>query len=291
MAKNAQVAVINDEINRELADPAVVRALLATTFKGLNNVTMKQAMLEGMVRGFKFRDFLEKNVYAIPYANNYSLVTSIDYARKRGMRAGIIGKGAPIFVMDGKKIISCAVTVKRAVGKHIGEYTAEVYFDEYTTGRNLWSTKPRTMIAKVAEMHALRMACPEELSQMYSEEEFEKDGPVQHERMEPYQVARVIPAEEDEGQGKRTPKELPPVVEEVAQVVSEEPKREVAPLTPKQAKEMRMEICTLLTKKTGFKTLGATKDAISDKTFDLFGCTFEEDNYRYILEELTNMEK
>jgi hypothetical protein len=31
------------------------------------------------------------------------------------------------------------------------------------------------MLAKVAEMHALRMACPEELSQTYLQEEFERE--------------------------------------------------------------------------------------------------------------------
>ena len=31
------------------------------------------------------------------------------------------------------------------------------------------------MIAKVAEMHALRMACPEELSQSYIEEEMDEN--------------------------------------------------------------------------------------------------------------------
>ena len=35
--------------------------------------------------------------------------------------------------------------------------------------------KPRTMISKVAEMHALRMACPEELAQSYVEEEVEAE--------------------------------------------------------------------------------------------------------------------
>jgi signal recognition particle GTPase len=49
-----------------------------------------------------------------------------------------------------------------------------VYFKEFSTGRNLWLSKPRVMIAKVAEMHALRKACPEELAQAYTEEEIEQ---------------------------------------------------------------------------------------------------------------------
>lgn len=162
---------LKNEITKQLGDKETFNTLLSTTFKGLQPTVVKRAIMEGMMRGFEFKDFLEKNIYAIPFKGAYSLVTSIDYARKLGMRSGVVGKSAPTFEMDGKKILSCTITVKRKVREYVGEYTATVFFDEYTTGRNLWTSKPRTMIAKVAEMHALRMACPEEMSQVYVEEE------------------------------------------------------------------------------------------------------------------------
>lgn len=168
---------IQKEINESLGNKETFQALVTTTFKGLEVGSVKKAMFEGMMRGFTFKDFLEKNVYAIPFKNSYSLVSSIDYARKIGMRSGVVGKSAPSFTMleGGRKIESCTVTVKRKGGDTVGDYTATVFFDEYSTGRNLWITKPRTMIAKVAEMHALRMACPEELAQVYVEEDVEKE--------------------------------------------------------------------------------------------------------------------
>lgn len=162
---------IQEEINTQLASKEVMNALIATTFKGLEVNLIKRAIMEGMMRGFQFKDFLEKNVYAIPFRDGYSLVTSLDYARKVGMRSGVIGKSAPGYAEKDGKVIACSITIKRKVGEEIGEYTATVFFDEYNTGYNLWKTKPRTMLAKVAEMHALRMACPEELAQSYSEEE------------------------------------------------------------------------------------------------------------------------
>jgi hypothetical protein len=173
--KMSKLEIINKEINTEIANVEVQKALLATTFKGLDILHMKQALLEGMMRGFEFKDFLEKNIYAVPFGSNYSLVTSIDYARKVGMRSGVVGKSAPEYAEKDGKLVSCTITIKRASNGLIGEYTATVYFDEYTTNRNLWTTKPRTMIAKVAEMHALRMACPEEMSQIYTEEELESE--------------------------------------------------------------------------------------------------------------------
>lgn len=171
-----ELTKIHEEVNGQLANKEVLNTLVLTTFKGLKPESIKQAVVEGMMRGFEFKDFLEKNIYAIPFGQGYSLVTSIDHARKIGMRSGVIGKSEPVYEMsaDGKKIVACSVTIKRKIGNEIGDFTAKVYFDEYTTGRNQWTTRPRTMIAKVAEMHALRMACPEEMAQSYVEEEMEK---------------------------------------------------------------------------------------------------------------------
>lgn len=175
------IVKIQDEINSQIANKDVMNALITTTFKGLDVGNIKRAIREGMMRGFTFKDFLEKNVYAIPFKTGYSLVTSIDYARKVGMRSGVIGKSAPTFEEKDGKIVSCTVTIKRKVGETVGDYSETVFFAEYyKAGYNgkpsLWDTKPRTMIAKVAEMHALRMACPEELSQSYSEEEVEQES-------------------------------------------------------------------------------------------------------------------
>lgn len=172
----SKVALIKKEINAQLGDAETVKSLLDTTFKGLEPTTMKRAMLEGMIRGFSFQDFLEKNVYAIPYGTNYSLVTSIDYSRKIGAKSGIVGVDAPVYKESDGKIISCSVTVhKRFPDGYVGAFTAEPDFKEYSTSKNLWATKPKTMIAKVAEMHALRKACPEELAQSYVEEEIQKE--------------------------------------------------------------------------------------------------------------------
>lgn len=169
------IETYNKEINNEISKPEVQKALLATTFKGLSIESAKRAMLEGMMRGFTFKDFLEKNVYAVPFGQSYSLVTSIDYARKIAMKSGLAGKSAPTYTFDGDQVETCTVTVKRNVSGYVGDYTATVYFSEYTTGKNLWVTKPKTMIAKVAEMHALRAGFPELMAQQYVEEEFDSE--------------------------------------------------------------------------------------------------------------------
>jgi hypothetical protein len=180
---------IQAEVTKELANKETLQALVATTFKGLQPENVKEAIVAGMIRGFSFKDFLEKNIYAIPYGKGYSLVTSIDYARKVGMRSGVVGKSEPVYEDKDGRIVACSVTIKRKVNpKDIGEFTAKVYFAEYTTGQNLWTKKPRTMIAKVAEMHALRMACPEELSQMYTVEEMGESKIIEVGKLEPIDI-------------------------------------------------------------------------------------------------------
>ena len=92
------------------------------------------------------------------------------------MKGGQVGKKAPTFTeKEDGRIETCTVTVQKKIDSYIGDYTATVYFSEYDKGRDNWKTKPRTMIAKVAEMHALRMAFPEELSETYIEDEFREE--------------------------------------------------------------------------------------------------------------------
>jgi len=182
------IKIIKYEINKKINDKEIFNSLLQTTFKGLEQQIAKRAMLDGALRGFKFEDFLEKNVYAIPFKGEYSLVTSIDYARKIGMKSGVVGKSEPKFVFDKDgNVESCTITIKRKVDNYVGDYSATVFFDEYYKPpfkkngyeiKSLWDTKPKTMIAKVAEMHALRMACPEELAQAYIEEDYQAEEKV-----------------------------------------------------------------------------------------------------------------
>lgn len=170
------IALANKELDSQLSDSSVMRALIATTFSGFRNeLIVKQACLEAMMRGYSFQDILSKKIYAIPFKGSYALVQSIADVRAIAMKSGQVGKSAPTYVEDDKgNIISCSITIKKKIGETVGDYTATVFFKEYNTGYNQWASKPRTMIAKVAEMHANRMAFPEVLHQAYIEGEFEE---------------------------------------------------------------------------------------------------------------------
>lgn len=180
----------NKAIETEVANPIVMNSLMAITFKGITNpATVKRAMLEGMIRGFKIEDFLKKKIYATPFWDSkagemgYALVESIANVRDIAMQSGQTGKSKPEYEYeDDGSIRSCTVTIWKKDGHEMG-YTSTVFFKEYekppTKNRDgketpgMWQTKPHTMIAKVAEMHALRSAFPE-LAESYIEDEFDR---------------------------------------------------------------------------------------------------------------------
>lgn len=176
--ENNKIALV-DSINQELSTQLTAEtynSLMSTAFKGFKSKEkIKEACLEIMLRGYKFDDIVKKKIYAITYGGEYSLVQSINDVRTIAIASKkYAGKSEPIFEEKDGKVISCTIIVKRIVEGYIAEFPAKVYFNEYNTGKNLWVSKPRTMIAKIAEMHALRMAFPD-LITTYIEEEFESE--------------------------------------------------------------------------------------------------------------------
>lgn len=179
--KELSIVEITAEIDNTLAVAETVKTLIATTFEGFDEPLLRQAILKARMMEFDLRDILVGNVYAIKYAgkNNspatVQIITSVGHIRKIGARSGIVGKDEPKFERDADGgVIACSVTVKKMSGTYVGDFTAKVYWGEYSTGKNLWLTKPMTMISKVAEAHAIRMACPEEAKNMFIAEEFEQ---------------------------------------------------------------------------------------------------------------------
>lgn len=173
----AIVKEIEQDIKNQLGTPADVQKLLATTFDKFDETTMRAALFSGGLRGFKVLDFFNKNVYAIKYGTGFNLVTSIDWSRKIGQKNGVVGTDDPVYATEnimGKDDVSCLIVVHKMTDGHEGLFKAKVFLSEFTTGQNQWKTKPLMMIAKVAEMHALRKACPEDLSGIYTAEEFDR---------------------------------------------------------------------------------------------------------------------
>jgi phage recombination protein Bet len=102
-----------------------------------------------------------------------TIVVGIDGFRTRAARSGKLSgiKRGPIRDDKGKCIGAWA-EVYRSDWQHCARI--EVSLAEYSTGRGPWQKMPETMIQKVAEAQALRMAFPDDLGGLYAQEEMDQ---------------------------------------------------------------------------------------------------------------------
>lgn len=108
------------------------------------------------------------------------------------------GQEDPVFTTDAKgMLISCTVRIYRKDCAH--PFGATCFLTEYK-GPGLWNSKPHVMLAKVAEMAALRKAFPAALAGVYIPEEFDRseDEPA------------AAPPVEDFAVGQKTTATAPP---------------------------------------------------------------------------------
>lgn len=126
-------------------------------------------------------DPLLRQLYFIKYKDKVSYVTSIDSYRIIAHRTEqFAGTDEPMYTYDpsaqNKKPTHCSIVVYRLVQGIRCGFAAKVKFSEYDTNQNNWAKMPETMIAKVAEAHALRKAFPQDLAGVYTQEEMDQAG-------------------------------------------------------------------------------------------------------------------
>lgn len=125
-------------------------------------------------------DILTKQIWCIKFNNQPAqiyagrdgfLSIAHNSSKFNGMRSGTKGS------IKGKDLIGWCEVFRNDM---TNSFYIEVDFEEYTTNKNLWKSKPKTMIQKVAESQVLRRAfdisgiySPEEMSQ-YEEEQKSK---------------------------------------------------------------------------------------------------------------------
>lgn len=129
-------------------------------------------------------DPLAKQIGVMKFGGSYVVFTTIDGYRAIAEQTGqYAGQDAPVFTWpadpeftSAKKRIpdSATVTVYKLINGQRYPFSATVYWEEYDGGRNNWVSMPRTMLAKVAESHALRKAFPSVTSGSYTPEELDQ---------------------------------------------------------------------------------------------------------------------
>jgi phage recombination protein Bet len=113
-------------------------------------------------------------VHFIKYGSNPgTIVVGIDGFRSRAARTGkLVGIKRGVIRDDSGRCVGAWCEVYRSDWHHPAR--EEVSLSEYNSGRGQWSKMPETMIKKVAEASALRMAFADDLGGLYSDDEMEQ---------------------------------------------------------------------------------------------------------------------
>ena len=155
---------------------------------GNGQVTDQEVVMFLSLCKFQHLNPFLREAYLIKYGTSpATVVVGKDVLLKRAMRAEkfkglqagviIVNDGEFIkregsFVLDGEVLVGGWAKV------YLKDYEAPFYssvsLKEYSTGQSNWSSKPATMIRKVAMAQALREAFPEEMSALYDQAEMDK---------------------------------------------------------------------------------------------------------------------
>lgn len=160
----------------------------ATVAKGATNDELKLFLYRCQHMGL---DPLKPGmVHFIKYGTSPgTIVIGIDGFRSKAAKTGKhVGTRRGVSHDEDGKVIGAWCEVFRSDWQHPAR--EEVPLSEYNTGKGNWFKMPETMIKKVAEVAALRMAFPDELGGIYSEDEMDQSEP----------KARIVPLTEEHEQ-------------------------------------------------------------------------------------------
>jgi phage recombination protein Bet len=147
--------------------------------------TRKLNPLLGEIKWVRRRKYdKEKN----EWIKTASIIIGIDGARRKAQESGNLdGVEVSVRKEDGKITYGTATVWLKGSSHPI---RAEVPFEEFVARDQngnpfqLWKTMPETMIKKVAEMTAYRMAFPSQLAGMYIDEEMQQAGMADNQKVE-----------------------------------------------------------------------------------------------------------
>lgn len=218
----------------------VVRDMCA---QGNARVTDKEAweFIE-LCKAHRLNPFI-REAYLVKYGSNATIITGKDVFTKRAARnerCEGFKAGVTVLTAQGHIVNREGSAVYKAIGEQVLGGWAEVYmhgyqvpvkdtvaFEEYSTGKSGWKSMPGTMIRKVALVHALREAMPEEFGGMYDSAEMDQahigTARVQQPQQEP--EATYEPPEPDQPSETPTKQRLGQIAESVEFPSGEEERR------------------------------------------------------------------
>lgn len=151
--------------------PAQLKLITETVARGATQDELQLFLYRCKSMGF---DPLKSGqIHFVKYGNGPgTIVVGIDGFRARAMRSGKLSGIKRGAIKDAKGLVGAWAEVYRSDWQHPAR--TEVSLAEYSTGKGPWSKMPETMILKVAECAALRMAFPDDLGGVYAAEEMDQ---------------------------------------------------------------------------------------------------------------------
>lgn len=144
----------------------------------------------------------KREIYAVKYGENFNVIVGYEVYLKRAERTGKLDGWGVSFEGQGGNM-TAILTIHRKDWTH--PFTYEVYLSECTSGKNLWATKPKTMLRKTAIGQGFRLCFPDELGGLpymaeeiteHSEEEIKVEFSVVEPKQQPVQPAQPVQPEE-----------------------------------------------------------------------------------------------
>lgn len=143
-----------------------------TVAKGATNDELKLFLYRA--KQLDLDPFKPGRIYCVKYRDNpATIIVGIDGFREKAAKTGLhVGTKRGVLKDEKGKLIGGWCEVYRKDWKE--PVREEISLAEYNLGRANWLTMPETMVKKVAEAAALRIAFPTELGGVYIQEEEDK---------------------------------------------------------------------------------------------------------------------
>ncbi len=155
--------------------PEQLELIKSTVARGATNDELKLFLYR--CRNMGLDPLKPGQVHFVKYGSNPgTMIVGIDGFRTRADATGLRSGTNRGIIRDDKGLCVAAwCEVNRRDWTHPAR--VEVSLSEYSTGKAMWAKMPETMLQKVAEVAALRMAFPDQLAGMYAEEEMHQAAP------------------------------------------------------------------------------------------------------------------
>lgn len=171
----------------ELTQEKVIQHMISGNSRGVTPTEILTFMQ--LCKAHRLNPFL-KEAYLVKYGDSpATIITGKDAFTKRaqanprfrGMEAGVtVNNNGTMHRRDGSMVLPEEVLLGGWCKVYVEGYEKpmfdEVSLSEYSTGKSNWKRMPATMIRKVAIVHALREAFPDDLGGLYDSSEMGAQG-------------------------------------------------------------------------------------------------------------------